>query len=43
MLDFSDARSLMEVIRDYYNERKRERGSTLAKKAHLLSDELVKP
>jgi len=31
MLDFSDARSLMEVIRDYYYERKRERSSTLAR------------
>jgi pimeloyl-ACP methyl ester carboxylesterase len=31
MLDFSDARSLMDVIRDYYNERKRERASTLAR------------
>src|SRR5207302_9180303 len=31
MLDFSDARSLIEVIRDYYHERKRERASTLAR------------
>jgi len=31
MLDFSDARSLMEVIRDFYNERKRKRASTLAR------------
>src|SRR5438477_13058862 len=30
MLDFIDAQSLMELIRDYYNERKEERASTLA-------------
>ena len=31
MLDFSDARSLMDVIQDYYNEQKQARASTLAR------------
>ena len=31
MLEFEDARSLMEVIRDYYNEQKTMRPSTIAK------------
>jgi len=31
MLDFSDARSLMDVIQDYYNEQKQARTSTLAR------------
>lgn len=30
MLEFSDARSLMDVIRDYYNERKGARNGTIA-------------
>jgi len=31
MLDFTDARSLMDVIQDYYNEQKQARASTLAR------------
>jgi pimeloyl-ACP methyl ester carboxylesterase len=31
MLDFSDARSLVEVIQDFYKEQKQVRGSTLAR------------
>src|SRR5258705_244979 len=31
MLDFSDARSLMELIRDYYNQHREERAHTLAR------------
>jgi hypothetical protein len=31
MLDFNDARSLMDVIRDYYNQQKEFRASTLAR------------